>query len=302
MPAARAAQQEPEPEQAEVEAPALTIEDVARVLDALIARLEPTETATPDPAPAHASLTEAWQAAQAQAPEIVKSATATVRGESKGSGKAFEYTYDYSDLAIVAKGCRPVLARHGLLWTTLPGRDEKDRHVLNCTMHHVASDESETFAMPLLCDNTNDPKVYGSALTYMRRYSIVAALNIAPEGEDDDGDKATAAATRAPAQARRGQAREPDAGRAPPAVQVAPEDEIAKILDIQDDLHDMRLAAHKGMELCGFDAPKRLNWLRSKTDAEGLQYIVGSAQAMLDTAAANAEADQASAAAEAAQT
>lgn len=35
----------------------------------------------------------------------------------------------------------------------------------------------------------NDPQGYGSALTYARRYSLMAACGIAPE--DDDGNKAT---------------------------------------------------------------------------------------------------------------
>jgi hypothetical protein len=38
-----------------------------------------------------------------------------------------------------------------------------------------------------------DPQGYGSALTYARRYSLMAACGIAPE--DDDGNAATAAAT-----------------------------------------------------------------------------------------------------------
>lgn len=35
----------------------------------------------------------------------------------------------------------------------------------------------------------NDPQAYGSALTYARRYSLMAACGIAPE--DDDGESAT---------------------------------------------------------------------------------------------------------------
>ncbi len=39
----------------------------------------------------------------------------------------------------------------------------------------------------------NDPQGYGSALTYARRYSLMAACGIAPE--DDDGNAATKART-----------------------------------------------------------------------------------------------------------
>lgn len=41
-----------------------------------------------------------------------------------------------------------------------------------------------------------DPQGYGSALTYARRYSLLAACGIAPE--DDDGNEATAAVRKAP--------------------------------------------------------------------------------------------------------
>jgi len=41
-----------------------------------------------------------------------------------------------------------------------------------------------------------DPQGYGSALTYARRYSLMAACGIAPE--DDDGNAASASAPRTP--------------------------------------------------------------------------------------------------------
>lgn len=43
----------------------------------------------------------------------------------------------------------------------------------------------------------SDPQAYGSALTYARRYSLMAACGIAPE--DDDGNAATKVAEKAPA-------------------------------------------------------------------------------------------------------
>ena len=46
----------------------------------------------------------------------------------------------------------------------------------------------------------NDPQGYGSALTYARRYSLMAACGIAPE--DDDGNAATAAKKKAPEEDR----------------------------------------------------------------------------------------------------
>lgn len=51
----------------------------------------------------------------------------------------------------------------------------------------------------------NDPQGYGSALTYARRYSLMAACGIAPE--DDDGNAATAAT-----QARQKKKKDEDVG------------------------------------------------------------------------------------------
>lgn len=83
----------------------------------------------------------------------------------------------------------------------------------------------------------NDPQGYGSALTYARRYSLMAACGIAPE--DDDGN----AASQAPRQAT--QQRQQPAGKANKAAASAPAvsgpemltaEEIANVTALADEV------------------------------------------------------------------
>jgi hypothetical protein len=63
-----------------------------------------------------------------------------------------------------------------------------DRFVLRYTLTHVPSGEFQTGDYPL---NLSDPQKMGSAITYARRYALLAVTGIAAEDEDDDGDAAT---------------------------------------------------------------------------------------------------------------
>lgn len=87
---------------------------------------------------------------------------------------------------------RPVLNRHGLVLVQAPDLDaEHGKFVLRTTILHAPSGESMSFEAPL-APPKNDPQGQGSAITYMRRYALAAALAIADQ-EDDDGNAATAA-------------------------------------------------------------------------------------------------------------
>jgi len=60
--------------------------------------------------------------------------------------------------------------------------------VLRTEITHKSGQVLESEA-PLNVADRNNPQKYGSAITYMRRYSLTALLGI--EEEDDDGQKAT---------------------------------------------------------------------------------------------------------------
>lgn len=120
--------------------------------------------------------------------------TRTASVEMRGGGK---YTYRYADLADVLTHVRPHLARHGLIITqdiiTTPNSVE----VTSTLMHK--SGEYLTFS-PLVLPGGGTPQQFGSVITYARRYSLLAALGIASESDDDAAGASPAADThKAPA-------------------------------------------------------------------------------------------------------
>lgn len=94
----------------------------------------------------------------------------------------------YSDLATVYEICRKTLAVNGLsvIQTT---KIENDNTILITTLLHSSGQwiASEYPIRPV----KQDPQGYGSAMTYARRYSLMAIVGIAAEDEDDDGNAAS---------------------------------------------------------------------------------------------------------------
>lgn len=89
----------------------------------------------------------------------------------------------------------PLLTKHGLVWITKPCRDENGP-ALTYKLIHAVSGELEQGTMPLMLAKS-DPQGQGSALTYARRYSLMAVLGLVAD-EDDDGNHATAQARAQP--------------------------------------------------------------------------------------------------------
>jgi hypothetical protein len=147
-----------------------------------------TETTTErasDQRPALDQLATALAAFQAEMPTVAKAHTATVKSD-KGS-----YSYTYAGLADVSEAAMPLLAKHGLSFSCLPGAG-----VLTGILLH-SSGQSLTASLPI---NGATPQQVGSSLTYMRRYLLGCMTGLVTD-DDDDGQMAQAAATkRKPAQ------------------------------------------------------------------------------------------------------
>ena len=94
----------------------------------------------------------------------------------------------YATLQSVLATISPVLSKHGLVVTqTFDGGD------LITTLHHI-SGETVTSTVPLIADGGRNPlHSWGGAVTYQRRYAILAILSLAAGIEDDDGQSATPA-------------------------------------------------------------------------------------------------------------
>ena len=127
----------------------------------------------------HDNIAAALAAFQADIPSIAKSATAD-------TGK---YSYSYAPLDELVPLILPLLAKHGMAFTTVPtfrqfgeGRPE---FVLYAALIHESGQKIEG-DYPLV-DPRTPPQQIGSAITYARRYALTALTGVAPGGEDDDG-------------------------------------------------------------------------------------------------------------------
>lgn len=129
-------------------------------------------------APPLDQLAAALAAFQAEMPTVPKKHTANVKSD-RGS-----YSYTYAGLADVSEAAMPLLAKHGLSFTTLPGNG-----VLTGMLLHV-SGQSLTASLPI---NGATPQQVGSSLTYMRRYLFGCMTGLVTD-DDEDGNIAEGAA------------------------------------------------------------------------------------------------------------
>jgi hypothetical protein len=124
------------------------------------------------------TLAQALVAFQAEAPHI------------KLDGKNPHFNSKFATLAGIMDAVRPVLAKHGLVVAQHPscaGTAENPLPALRTVLLH-ASGEREEDVMLLAVDRPG-PQAQGSALTYARRYAVLAILGLVGD-EDDDAESA----------------------------------------------------------------------------------------------------------------
>ncbi|HEY4659611.1 MAG TPA: ERF family protein [Gemmatimonadaceae bacterium] len=130
---------------------------------------------------------QSWYAAMAEfqrtCPPILKSAEARIATRT-GPG----YSYRYAPLDAVMGVVLPVLGPLGLsvAWRT---RMEAGNVIAVCRVSHEGghTEESGDVAMPVAQSDTGatPAQKVGSAMTYARRYALLAILGLAPEDDDD---------------------------------------------------------------------------------------------------------------------
>lgn len=125
----------------------------------------------------HKTLFQALAAAQAEMGPALKDST----------NPAFKTRY--ADLASVMAACLPALNAHGIAVLQPPCEIDGVRYVKTILAHE--SGETSECLVPLIIGK-NDMQGYGSAVTYARRYGLMAMAGVAPD--DDDGNAAAAAA------------------------------------------------------------------------------------------------------------
>lgn len=144
-------------------------------------------------------------AAQAEFPEIPK------------DKENAHYHQRYSSLDAIISGTRPSLTKNLLLLTHRVEDTETGVRV-TALLKHLPSGEERANALSCECSRM-DPQRLGSAITYLRRYTVSSLLGITPD-EDDDGNAAKPREGERPRQpAQKSQPSQPPAGKppAPPA-------------------------------------------------------------------------------------
>jgi|GEM_PF-1071028 hypothetical protein len=128
-----------------------------------------------------AAFAKAFVAAQ-MATEAVKKAASNPHFKSK-----------YADLSEVVEATVPALNANGIAVIQSPGYDGELVSITTTLLHESGATVTGVLRMR---PTKNDPQGVGSAITYGRRYSLLAMTGAAPE--DDDGNAASAKPVGAP--------------------------------------------------------------------------------------------------------
>jgi hypothetical protein len=116
-------------------------------------------------------------------------ALAFAKIESATKGKVNPaFRSKYADLAAVVDAIKPALAEHGLWFRQIT--HPADAGVCVETIIHHSSGESMACGPLFVPASKQDAQGFGSAMTYARRYSLMAAFGV--PAEDDDANAAVA--------------------------------------------------------------------------------------------------------------
>ncbi|MED5549804.1 MAG: ERF family protein [Pseudomonadota bacterium] len=116
--------------------------------------------------------------------EALAQAQAEIEGAHKASTNP-HFRSKYADLGAVWDACRGPLTKHGLSVVQFPRSSDGCVELETVLMHKSGEWMSDTLRLPV---GKQDAQGYGSAMTYARRYSLMAVVGIAPE--DDDANAA----------------------------------------------------------------------------------------------------------------
>lgn len=125
-------------------------------------------------------------------------AQAVMQGASKDATNP-HFKSKYADLASIWDACRKPLSDNGLAVVQLPVESEVGSVGLTTTLLHSSGQWIQSTVSAPLQQNT--AQAVGSAITYLRRYSLAAVAGVAPD--DDDGSAASQPAQRSQAQPQR---------------------------------------------------------------------------------------------------
>lgn len=118
--------------------------------------------------------------------ELAK-ALAQVQGELKTLPKPADNPYyksSYTPLDVIWDSVRPILSKNGISVVQFPTEIGMETIVLHASGEWISGESKWDIDLA-------NPQKIGSAITYMRRYSMCSAIGITSADEDDDGNQAS---------------------------------------------------------------------------------------------------------------
>src|SRR6266446_4008614 len=159
-------------------------------LSAIQALYPPSRSAEVD------KLVAALAKAQGAFPEIERNRTVRIKPKAGGQ----EYEFKYATLSAIIDAIRKPLSENGLAYTQIISHDaDSGFYVLTTTLY--CGNQFLSSKTPIIVEGQTNQQ-FGSALTYMKRYTLAALLGIAAEEDDDaniaDGNEIKKVVDKAP--------------------------------------------------------------------------------------------------------
>ena len=111
-------------------------------------------------------------------------------GNASKDAKNPHFRNSYASLGSVIEAVKEPLNKHGIAIVQTLSEGKEGLHLSSRLLHTSGQWIEDTAFSPI---SKNDPQGVGSAVTYLRRYSLAALLCITQE--DDDGNAASGGAT-----------------------------------------------------------------------------------------------------------
>lgn len=119
------------------------------------------------------------------APALLKAQRAITFADKSATNP--HYKSKYADLPAVIDAIKPALNENGILFLQMIGPSDPGTIAMTTRLQHESGEYMESTATCPL--PKNDPQGFGSAATYLRRYSLAGAVGLYQD--DDDGEAAS---------------------------------------------------------------------------------------------------------------
>jgi hypothetical protein len=156
----------------------------------------------------------------------------------------------YADLASVWSACKDALTKNGL--AVLQTMDNKEGQLVLFTTLVHASGQWMRSCLPVLSAK-QDAQSIGSAITYMRRYSLAAMVGVTTD-EDDDGNAASQNSSQSKS--------EPHKNGSPPLISKEEAQELEEMLNLCDEAFRTNVRNYlKSLSISNFSQLPRANYV-----------------------------------------